>query len=555
LVIGTPVANRPRVELEGLIGFFVNTLALRVQLEDELSVAALVRRVKELTLTAYGHQEVPFEQVVEALQPPRSLSQSPLFQVMLVLQNAPSSELRLSGLSLAAQELPSAAAFDLALMLTEVGPRIVGSFTYASDLFDRSTIERWVEHFQAVLNAMVADANQRISEIGLLTDRERRRVLETFNATQAAYPSDKLIHELFEAQVERTPDAVAVEYEAQHLTYAQLNARANQLAHYLHERGVGPDRLVGLCVERSLEMVVGLLGILKAGGAYVPLDPSHPAERLEYMLQDAAPELVLTQAKLKSELALGNRLLFAVDEQWHEIEHRSQNNLAARTLNVSAQNLAYVIYTSGSTGRPKGVMTEHGPIVNRLSWMQRQYELEQSDKVLQKTPFTFDVSVWEFLWTLLTGARLVIAPPRAHQDPTSIAQLIERSGATTVHFVPSMLKMFLERDIGDQCATLRRIICSGEELPMAVQDECLDQLPQVDLHNLYGPTEAAIDVTFWKCSRTASSRVPIGRPIANTRMYILDAHQQPVPIGASLSDGRCGSLASRWRDRISGAQR
>jgi amino acid adenylation domain-containing protein len=367
-----------------------------------------------------------------------------------------------------------------------------------------------------------------------LPPSERQQVIELFNATQVVYPRDKLVHELFQEQVERTPGAVAVVYEGQLLTYAELNVRANQLAWYLKEQGVGPDQVVGICVERSLELVVGLLGILKSSGAYVPLDPTYPPDRLAYMLEDSAPSVLLIQEHLRKRLPQTRAKLTALDADWGQIGQRSTENLDTQTLALHSHNLAYVIYTSGSTGAPKGAMNEHRGVVNRLQWMQDQYHLSSEDRVLQKTPYSFDVSVWEFFWTLMSGARLIVARPEGHKDPTYLKRLIEETGVTTLHFVPSMLQSFLEQSRLGECQNLRHVVCSGEELSATLQRKCFECLPQVELSNLYGPTEAAVDVTAWECrAQDRLSRVPIGRPISNIQMYLLDSYRQPVPVGVA----------------------
>ena len=364
VVIGSPIAGRQRTELEGLIGFFINTLALRVDLSADPTVNALITQVKEITLEAYGHQDIPFEQVVEAVQPPRSLSHTPVFQVMFALQNLPQATLELPGLTLAPQALArQTAQFDLSLTLAEAGDQLVGDITYATDLFDRQTIERWVGHLQSVMKTMVLDADQKLGQLVLLSEAERHQVLEGFNATAASYPQDKLIHQLFEEQVLRQPQAVALVYEGQQLSYGELNGRANQLAHWLRGQGVGPDTLVAICLERSLEMVVGLLGILKAGGAYLPLDPAYPPARIAYMLEDAGPAVVLTQARLLSSLPQTRARILALDRDWQLIAASPDRNLDPAALELSPRNLAYVIYTSGSTGMPKGVMVEHRNVV------------------------------------------------------------------------------------------------------------------------------------------------------------------------------------------------
>lgn len=343
---------------------------------------------------------------------------------------------------------------------------------------------------------------------------------------------DQLLHRALEQQAARTPHAIAVVADGQHLTFGELNQRANQLAHFLHAHGVSPDALVGICVERSLEMVVGLLGILKAGGAYLPLDPSYPRDRLSYMLEDAAPKIVLTQARLQSTLPASRATVIAMDSGWSEISNHGSDDFAPQALGLRPDHLAYVIYTSGSTGRPKGAMNEHRAVVNRIAWMQEQYRLGPHDRVLQKTPFSFDVSVWEFFWTLMGGARLIMARPDGHRDPAYLQDLIEETGVTTLHFVPSMLQVFLQQQGSGRCPSLRHIVCSGEELSPSLQNRCLTLLPQARLSNLYGPTECAVDVTAWECVADAECRrVPIGRPIANTQVYILDDCLQPVAAG------------------------
>jgi amino acid adenylation domain-containing protein len=533
VVSGTPIANRQRPELEGLIGFFVNTLALRVQVQGEMRVGEFLTHVKTVTLGAYDHQDVPFEQVVETLQPERSLSRNPLFQVMFALLNAPKSELQLPAMNVSLEGgLNQSSMFDLHLLLEEDGEEISGAVNYAADLFDHETVQRWMASFQVLLQALTDDVNARIGDLPVLPEQERLQIIEQFNATQAPYPQDKLIQELFEEQVARTPDATALVFERNSLSYAELNAKANQLARFLREKDVGPDELVGICVERSLEMVIGLLGILKAGGAYVPIDPGYPPERLVYMLNDSAPKVLLTQEKLLALLPETTAQIVALDRDWSAIAQRAAENLGA--LGQHSEHLAYMIYTSGSTGRPKGAMNEHRGLVNRLHWMQNQYQMTEADRVLQKTPFSFDVSVWEFFWTLLNGARLVVARPEGHKDPAYLQQLIEEEGVTRLHFVPSMLQSFLDQYPAGRCPSLRHVVCSGEELPAALARKFYALLPQAQLSNLYGPTEAAIDVTAWECKPDdPQARIPIGRPIANIQMYVLDARYQPVPIGVS----------------------
>ncbi|CAJ5155011.1 syringomycin synthetase [Burkholderia pseudomallei] len=542
VVIGSPVAGRNRTEVEALIGFFVNTLALRLDLSSEPTVGELLKRTKAQVLSAQAHQDLPFDQVVERVKPPRSTAHPPLFQVMFVWQNMPAGELTIPGLTIRAVETPlQTAQFELTLSLREAGDDIVGHLNYASALFDESTVRRYVTYWCRLLEGMTAGAaDQTIVGLPLLDEAERKQVVYAWNATERDYPIEQCIHQLFEAQVDRKPEAIALTFEGQRLSYAELNARANRLAHYLQGRGVGPGRLVALCAERGIEMVVGLLAILKAGGAYVPLDPSHPPERLRRMLDDTNPVAVLVDdigadalASFESHVAARSpRVHLSRDiAQWRACNPANPPTPRER----AARRLAYVIYTSGSSGEPKGVMNEHRGVVNRLWWMQQTYALDERDAVLQKTPFSFDVSVWEFFWPLMSGARLVIAKPEGHKDPAYLSELIDRERVTTLHFVPSMLQAFLEDEGAARgCGSVKRVMCSGEALPPSLVKRFYRCLPDARLHNLYGPTEAAVDVTAWACdAEEGGASVPIGRPIANTRIYVLDEYGQPVPRGVA----------------------
>ncbi|MDZ8093916.1 MAG: non-ribosomal peptide synthase/polyketide synthase [Nostoc sp. DedQUE05] len=529
ILVGTPIANRDRAETEGLIGFFVNTLVMRTNLAENPSFSELLPRLREMALSAYAHQDLPFEMLVEALQPERDLSHTPLFQVMFVLNNALMSEIELTGLTVSSLPSESSTAkFDLTLGMENTTTGLVGWWEYNTDLFDSNTIERMTGHLVTLLSSIIANPQQRIDQLPMLTASEQQQLLVEWNNTQVDYPQDKFIHQLFEEQVQRTPDAVAVVFENQQLTYHELNCQANQLAHYLRYLGVGADVLVGICVERSLEMVVGLLGILKAGGAYVPLDPEYPQDRLSFMLEDAQVSVLLSQQHLVEKLPEHQARVVCLDSEWQIIPQSNQHNPIT---GIQTSNLAYVIYTSGSTGKPKGVLNTHLGICNRLLWMQQAYELTEIDCVLQKTPFSFDVSVWEFFWPLLTGARLVVAKPGGHKDSNYLVKLILEQQVTTLHFVPSMLQIFVEEESIKNCSSLKRVICSGEALPLELQERFFASL-KCQLHNLYGPTEAAIDVTFWECQPESNLKtVPIGRPIDNTQIYILDQNLQPVPVG------------------------
>ncbi|MDZ7969524.1 MAG: amino acid adenylation domain-containing protein [Nostoc sp. DedSLP03] len=531
ILVGTPIANRDRTEIEGLIGFFVNTLVMRTNLAQNPTFNELLPHIREMALSAYAHQDLPFEMLVEALQPERDLSHTPVFQVMFDLNNAPTSEIELTGLSVS--DLPienSKAKFDLTLSMENTPNGLFGWWEYNTDLFSRSTIERMTGHFVTLLEGLVANPNERISQLPILTASEQQQLLVEWNDTSVDYPIDKCIHQLFEEQVERTPDAVAVVFENQQLTYHELNCRANSLAHYLQSLGVSAEVLVGICVERSLEMVVGLLGILKAGGAYVPLDPEYPQDRLSFMLADAQVSVLLTQQHLVESLPQDQARVVHLDKDWIAIAKSSQENPIAQ---VQTSNLAYVIYTSGSTGQPKGVMLCHSNLCNHMFWMQATFPLTEKDKVLQKTPFGFDASVWEFYAPLLTGGQLLIAKPGGHADSAYLLRLIAQQQVTTVQLVPSLLQMFLEQGGIETCHSLKHVFCGGEVLPVTLQEGLLSKL-DVNLHNFYGPTEACIDAIFWNCQREIYPQlVPIGRPISNTQIYILDQNLQPVPVGVS----------------------
>ncbi len=527
VVIGSPVTNRPTVELEPLIGFFVNTLALRIDLSRNPSFRELLERVRRVALDSYANQEIPFEQLVDALELDRDLSHSPIFQVMLAYENLPATSLRLSGLRLTPWRVEtSAAKFDLTLYVDESGGELACAFEYNTDLFDSETIARLIANFQTMLAAIVNDPNLPLADIPILSAAEQR-LHKNWNSTAAPYPL-RCLHELFEDQVERTPAALALVFEDERLTYRELNTRANQLAHRLRRHGAGPEVLIGICLERSVEMVIGLMAILKTGSAYVPIDPDYPAERVRFMLTDSGVPVLLTQARLAKALPPTDAFVLCLDD---EKEALAAEDMVNPNSGAELDNLAYLIYTSGSTGRPKGALNTHRGISNRLLWMQERYQLSTADRVLQKTPFSFDVSVWEFFWTLMTGATMIIARPDGHRESDYLVNLIVQQKITTLHFVPSMLRAFLDEPDVSRCISLRRVICSGEALSVELQEKFFGRLT-AELHNLYGPTEAAVDVTAWQCAAPETlHRVPIGRPIANTQILIVDETLRPVPAG------------------------
>ncbi|HEX5708019.1 MAG TPA: amino acid adenylation domain-containing protein, partial [Pyrinomonadaceae bacterium] len=545
--VGSPSAGRELKAFSDVVGYFVNPLVMRADMSGDPSFAELLGRTRRTVLEAYRHQAYPFALLVQRLQPERDASRSPLFQAMFVLQQAhllkeegiaalalgeAGARVRLDDLTLESVALTQRVAqFDLRLSMTEAGDALPASFEYNTDLFDAATIERMAGHFETLLRGVVADPHTRLSALPILTAGEERRLLVEWNDTRVDYASDVPLHRLIEEQVARTPDAVAVVSENEQLTFRELNRRANKLAHHLRARGVGPESRVGVLMERSTGLVVSLLAVLKAGGAYVPLDPAYPPQRLAFMLEDARLSVLLAQKSLLGVLPAHDAAVICPDDEWDEIEREGDANPSA---DVRGANLAYVIYTSGSTGRPKGAMNTHEGIVNRLLWMQAAYGLSASDCVLQKTPFSFDVSVWEFFWPLMTGARLVMARPGGHQDAAYLANVIAAERVTTLHFVPSMLNAFLSHADAARLPSLRRVICSGEALSYELKEHFFALLPEVELHNLYGPTEAAVDVTFWACERDGGRRVvPIGRPIANTEIYVLSPQLRPVPVGVA----------------------
>jgi amino acid adenylation domain-containing protein len=524
ILVGSPIANRNRPETEKLIGFFVNTLVLRTDLFGNPSFQELLKRVRETTLRAYTHQDLPFEKLVEALQPERSLSYTPLFQVMFGLQHAPIEALKLPGLTLDVLEVEGEMArYDLTLSLTDTEPGLVGTLEYNTDLFDAATIIRMLRHFQTLLESIVTDPYQPLSNLSILTEAERRQLLVTWNSTQADYPQEQCIHQLFEVQVERTPDAVAVSFEGQQLTYQELNARANQLAHYLQRLDVRPGALVGVCVERSLEMVIGLLGILKAGGAYVPLDPAYPRERLAFMLDDAQVSVLLAQEKLIAALPGHSAKEVCLDADWEEIAKPSDRH-SAKT--ATPEDLAYVIYTSGSTGQPKGVQICHRAVVNILSSLRQVPGLQDQDVFLSVTTLSFDIAALELFLPLTVGARMVVVSQEVAADGAQLLKRLVQSGAMAMQATPATWRLLLEA--GWEGSHQLKILCGGEALPRKLANDLLKR--GAALWNLYGPTEATIWSTIYQVEEE-DGPVPVGRPIANTQVYILDPSLQPVPIG------------------------
>jgi amino acid adenylation domain-containing protein len=533
IAVGSLIANRNRVELEGLIGFFVNTLILRTNLSGDPSFQELLARVRTVTLGAYEHQDMPYEKLLEALRPPRDLSRNPLFQVMCVLHNTPQQVLELSGLTMHPLEIdPGTARFDVTLEFWETSEGLRGRFEYSTDLFETATIARMAGHLQTLLEGVVAEPEQHLSRLPLLTADERQRVLMEWNATTASYPDDQCIHTMFEAQVTRTPDAIAVVCGDAYLTYSALNRYANQVAHYLQALGVGPEVLVGLCIERSLAMVVGLLGILKAGAAYVPLDPTYPPERLAFMLEDAQPPVVLTQERLVADLPTCGTQMVCLDTHWPTIAQYSDANTVS---GATPDNVAYLLYTSGSTGRPKGVLGVHRATLNALAWMWQAFPFAAYEVCCQKTSISFGDSIQELLGPLLRGIRTILIPDVVLTDLIHFVQTLAFHRVTRLILVPSLLRTLLAtfNDLQEQLPSLQLWFAGGEALASDLCQHFQERLPHSRLINLYGASEASDDTTWYAISLAPNTLtcVPIGRPIANMQVYVLDQHLQPVPIG------------------------
>lgn len=532
IIVGSPIANRNSPQIEQLMGFFANTLALRGNLSNNLSFAEFLAQVRQTTLSAYAHQDLPFEMLVEKLQPERDLSRNPLVQVMFSLQNAPQSSGNLSGLNIQNMPLPIdvRARFDLEVNYWEVPGGLEGVWCYNTDLFEANTITRLAQHFQTLLQAIVANPQARISELPLLSPAQRHQLLVEWNNTQVEYPHDKCIHQLFEEQVERNPDAVAVVYENEQLTYHQLNCRANQLAHYLRSLGVGVDELVGICLERSINMIVGLLGILKAGGAYVPLDPEYPQERLSFMLSDAEISVLLTQQSLVHKLPEHSARVVCLDSDAHLIKECSQDNAITH---IQPTNLVYVIYTSGSTGQPKGVEVVHRG-VNRLLCAANYVNLDATQTFLQLAPISFDASTFEIWGALLHGSKCVLFPGTV---PTSqnLRSEIDKHDITVLWLTAALFNSIIDDD-SQALSGIKQLLIGGEALSVSHVYKALAHLPWTQIINGYGPTESTTFTCCYPIPREIDANIesiPIGRPINNTQVYILDAYLQPVSIGVS----------------------
>ncbi len=544
IVVGTPVANRNRTELEPLIGFFVNTLVLRTDLSGDPTFRDLLGRVREVTLGAFAHQDVPFEKLVEELQPERDTSRTPLFQVMFSLQNAPPPPPRMGGVEVSPLEDEAAVSlFDLSLDVTERAEGLLCGLEYNTDLFDGSTAGRMLNHFAVLLDAATADPNARLSALPLLAEDERRQILFDWNDTAREFPRDRCVHELFEEQVAAKPEAVALVCGGERLTYAELNARANRLARHLRACGVGAETRVGVLLEREAWAAVALLGVLKAGGAWVALDPEYPPQRLAFMLEDAGCSVLLTTTRLAETLSAHGARLVLLDAEEPRIEAREGGDLARI---AGAGNLAYLVYTSGTTGRPKGILVEHRPLVNTSLAFAEQHGVTPRDRVLQFSSLSFDVAAEEFFGAWLAGARVVMRPARAFDSVEEFVRFTGREGLTLLNLPASFWAEWvtaLEDRAGGGASdsllppTLRRVVVGNEKTLSAALERWRRLVGErVGWCNAYGPTETTVTASNYEPSagggeHASTSTVPIGRPIANAEMYVLDARLQPVPVG------------------------
>jgi amino acid adenylation domain-containing protein len=510
-----------------MIGLFINTLPVRLKLSPDDAALSVFKAARQQWLDMRPYEHTPLVQVKGVSEVPPT---QPLFETLLVFENYRlDTAMRSLGGPWARRQVELHRLTDFAIrLLAYDGQELSFKIEFDRRRLDAAAIPRLLGHLRRLLEGVVTNPTETVGRLPILTEAEYKVLTVDWNRTDVDIPKRRTLHEWIETQVESTPDAHAVTFEGKDITYRELNHRANQVAHHLQGLGVGPDVPVGVFLERSLEMVVALLGILKAGGAYLPLDPDYPKDRLAFMLEDAEPPVLLTHSELVPVLPEHRSKIVCFDTDKASLDREPDTNPLQ---SCTRENLAYVIYTSGSTGRPKGVPNQHAGVVNRLLWMQGAYRLDGTDRVLQKTPYSFDVSVWEFFWPLMTGACLVVARPEGHQQPDYLVNVIREQKITTMHFVPSMLRIFLESQGVESCRSLRRVFCSGEALPLELQKRFF-QLLGAELHNLYGPTEAAVDVTYWQCTPNSRlSIVPIGRPIWNTQIYILDKYLQPVPIG------------------------
>ncbi len=529
--VGTPIANRKKLELADLIGFFVNTLVIRTLVDHQLSFKGLLKQVKATMLAAFRHQDFPFEKVIEDINPKRSLSHSPLFQVTLALGNIGSEPLTLDNINILPIESDiKTTQFDLSLFLSETDSGVSGGIIYDTSLFNINTIKRFIQHYLFLLEGIVENPELKLFNLPILSLSEKQQYLYDWNNTKVDHPQDKCIHELFEEQVTRTTRNIAIVYNCSSLSYQELNKKSNQLAHFLIAQGIQYDDLVGICIDRSIEMVIGLLGILKSGAAYLPIDPQHPKDRISYLIEDSSIHLLLTQSNIIENLPISKNVnYFCLDKKQSYIDSYGQVD---PKVFIKPHNLAYAIFTSGSTGKPKGTLIEHLSFVNHMLWMRYNFQIGTHDKILAKTPLSFDASGWEWTLPLLTGGQLILAKPDGHTEPDYLLNLVDKNQITVLQVVPTLLNLLLSSPNLLKIKSLKYLFCGGESLPLALLNKLKEHRLDSILCNLYGPTEVTIDSTYWiPPKKDLPNTVSIGRPIDNIKTYILDSHLNPVPLG------------------------
>lgn len=545
IITGLPTAGRNMTQFENLIGYFINPVALRSNVTGETSFKEFLNQTKKKVLGAISNQDFPFALIVERLLHKRDPSRSPVFQTFFGLQKVQHNnemqemiipgnkgvrvnwgKLLLESFTISQQE----GQFDLTAEFAEGKNLFSGAFKYNTDLFHAASVKQMVRHFKNLIEEIVNNPGRNISEFQLLSKDESDLILYKWNETDFKYDNFDCIHKLFENQSNKTPDSVAVIFENESLTYKELNKRSNKLANYLHKLGVKPGSLTGICMERSAEMVISILGVLKAGGAYVPIDPSYPKNRIEFMINDSDAKILITQKTLLDILPENLSGLVLIDEHADNINKESDADCESK---VTLKDLAYVIYTSGSTGTPKGVMIRHDSLANHMLWMKSVFGFDSSDNVLQKTPFSFDASVWEFYLPLITGGKLVMAKPEGHMDTAYLRDSIIKNNITIIQLVPSLLRMLLNEPGIEDCINLKSVFCGGEALTFELREKLFEKL-NVNFYNLYGPTEATIDSVYYKCERDSENKIiPIGKPVYNTQSYVLDKYLNPVPVGVA----------------------
>lgn len=540
IITGIPTGGRNQPDFKNIIGYFINPVAIRSDLSDNPSFRIFLSSVKKKIFGAISNQDFPFALIVERLLEKREPSRPPVFQTFFGIQKIQNNEMqemivpnnngvKVKWGSLVTEPFyisQQEGQFDLTLEFSEGKNLFSGAFKYNTDLFEKETIRQMTKHFKILLENIISHPEKKISELNLLSDEERDLILNKWNNTDFKFDKFECVHRLFEEQVKKTPDRTALVFEEQSLTYKELNSRANQLANYLTKLGVKPEKLVGICVERSPEMVIGILGILKAGGAYIPIDTNYPQSRTGFMISDSGAEILITQKNLTDNLPGNISKVILIDEDWKDISKQNETDFES---NVDFKNPAYVIYTSGSTGKPKGVMINHDSLSNHMLWMVNEFKFDSGESVLQKTPFSFDASVWEFYLPLMIGGKLVIAKPDGHLDTAYLTETIQKNNITILQLVPSLLNLLLDENGIENCKSLKTVFSGGEALTFELKEKFFHKL-NAGLYNLYGPTEVTIDSVFYKCERKDKT-IPIGKPVYNTSAYIVDKYLNPVPAG------------------------